>query len=119
MSKPKVISIDGVDYIAKGSMEYAECGLDYVIVRGDNSGVFAGFLESRSGSEVVLKECRRLWYWEGASSISQIAYSGVSKPQNCKFPKAIAKAEVLDAIEILYGTKESFDSIAGVEEWIS
>ena len=44
-----------------------------VIVRGDRSGVFFGTLVGKEGSEVKLANCRRLWYWDGAASISQIA----------------------------------------------
>ena len=45
--------------------------MDKVIVRGDRSGLFFGELVSRKGREVKLKDCRRLWYWEGAATISQ------------------------------------------------
>lgn len=38
-----------------------------VIVRGDHSGVFFGTLVEKNGSEVELKDCRRLWYWDGAA----------------------------------------------------
>ena len=57
----------------------------YVIVRGKDSGVFAGELVSQNRQIVKLKDCRRLWYWDGAASISQIAKDGVKKPDNCKF----------------------------------
>ena len=58
----------------------------YVIVRTYSAGVFAGELESRKGQEVVMRNARRLWYWDGAASLSQLAMEGTSKPQNCKFP---------------------------------
>lgn len=51
-----------------------------VIVRGDRSGVFFGTLLERNGQEVVLADCRRLWYWDGAASISQLAVDGVPTP---------------------------------------
>lgn len=37
---------------------------EYVIVRGDRSGVFAGNIVERNGQEVKLKNCRRIWYWD-------------------------------------------------------
>ena len=43
----------------------------YYIVRGDRSGVFFGKIEERNGQEVKMKEVRRLWYWDGACSISE------------------------------------------------
>ena len=60
--------------------------LRYVIVRTYSAGVFAGNLESRNGREVVLRSARRIWYWDGAATLSQLAMEGTSKPENCKFP---------------------------------
>jgi hypothetical protein len=52
----------------------------YVIVRTYSAGAFAANLVSRDGKEAKLANARRLWYWDGAASLSQIAVSGVSKP---------------------------------------
>ena len=76
-------------------------GLEYVIIRGENSGVFAGYLESRNNQEVVLRNARRIWYWDGANSLSQLAEDGTSKPENCKFPCEVKKIQILDAIEVI------------------
>ena len=54
-----------------------------VIVRGDRSGVFFGTLSDKQEQTVVLTKCRRLWYWDGAASISQLAVDGTAKPGNC------------------------------------
>ena len=43
------------------------------IVRADRAGVFFGEIESRTGSEVTMRNVRRIWRWEGANSISQLA----------------------------------------------
>ena len=51
-----------------------------VIVRTYSAGVFAGEFVSRKGREVVLKNARRLWYWSGAASLSEMAMSGVRHP---------------------------------------
>jgi hypothetical protein len=89
----------------------------YVIVRTYSAGVFAGFLQSRSGQEVVLTDARRLWYWDGAASLSQLAVDGTSKPQNCKFPVAVPRVELLQAIEILDVSEKAQASIAAVKVW--
>lgn len=88
-----------------------------VIVRGDRSGVFFGTLESKNGTEVVLTKCRRLWYWDGAASLSQLAVDGTVKPGNCKFTVTVDEICILDAIEIIPCTDEAVKSIEGVEEW--
>ncbi len=89
----------------------------YVIVRTYSAGVFAGNLESRKGAEVVLTEARRLWYWAGAASLSQLAVEGTSKPKSCKFPVAVARVELLNAIEILDVTKKAEEIIKAVPIW--
>ena len=89
----------------------------YVIVRTYSAGVFAGTLESYNGKEVTLSNARRLWYWDGAASLSQLAMEGVSKPQNCKFPIEVAEVILTEAIEIISATAKAKVSIAGVPIW--
>lgn len=88
-----------------------------MIVRGEKSGVFAGNIVERSGREVKLENCRRLWYWEGACSISELAIKGTSQPKNCKFTLTVDEIEILDAIEIIKCTNEAEKSIKGVDIW--
>jgi len=107
------------DSIAVNTMAVDTNGLEYCIIRGDRSGVFAGYLKSREGKEVELLSCRRIWYWDGASSISQLALDGVSKPQNCKFPAPIKMIVILDAIEIIPATEKARKSIEEVSIWKS
>lgn len=89
----------------------------YVIVRTYSAGVFAGELESRKGQEVVMRNARRLWYWDGAASLSQLAMEGPSKPENCKFPCEVDRVELLQTIEILDVTPKAQESIKGVKVW--
>jgi hypothetical protein len=86
-------------------------------VRTYSAGVFAGTIESRTGQEVVLTNARRLWYWAGAASLSQLAMEGTGKPKECKFPCAVDRVELLQAIEILDCTDKAKDSIEGVKVW--
>ena len=88
-----------------------------VIVRGDRSGVFFGTLVAKDGREVELENCRRLWYWDGAASISQLATDGTTSPRNCKFTVTIDSIAILDAIEIIPCTEKAIASIEGVAEW--
>lgn len=89
----------------------------YVIVRTYSAGVFAGNLESRKGQEVVLTNARRIWYWAGAASLSQLATDGTSQPNQCKFPCEVSRVELLNAIEILDVTEKAKASIKSVAVW--
>ena len=88
-----------------------------VIVRTYSAGVFFGEIVSRKGQEVVMKNARRLWYWSGAASLSQMANEGTKNPGACKFPAPVARVELLQVIEILDTTKAAQDSIDGAKIW--
>ena len=107
------IVINGDVYIKKISNDE----LPYVIVRTFSAGVFAGYLVSRNGKEVVMKDARRLWYWSGAATLSQLAVDGTSDPDECKFPCIVNKIELLEAIEILSVTEKAKLSINRVKIW--
>lgn len=89
----------------------------YYIVRSDRAGVFAGHIKERDGSEVTMTDVRRLWYWDGAASISQMAVDGVSKPQNCKFTVVVPEMTILGVIEIIPCTTTAEEKIKGVKAW--
>ncbi len=88
-----------------------------VIIRGDRSGVFFGTLAGRNGREVTLNQCRRIWYWDGAASISQLASKGTKKPDMCKFTVTVDSITILDAIEIIPCTDSAILSIESVPIW--
>jgi len=90
---------------------------DFYIVRTFSAGVFAGQIVSRDGKEVVMKNARRIWYWDGAASLSQLATEGTSKPENCKFPCAVDELLLTEVIEIIKITERAKKSIEGVKVW--
>ena len=110
------IKINGVEYISKNSLP-EKASENYVIVRTYSAGVFAGELEKREGREVILRNVRRLWYWDGAASLSQLAMEGVKKPENCKFPCELDKIILTEAIEIIPCTEKAIKSIKEVKIW--
>ena len=88
-----------------------------VIIRTRSAGVFAGLLESYKDGTAVLKNARRLWYWAGAASLSQLSVEGVSKPDLCKFPVAVPEVTLPEVIEILPLSPKARASIDSVKVW--
>lgn len=88
-----------------------------VIIRADRAGVFFGTLKEKNGSEVVLTNCRRIWYWSGAASLSQLAMEGVKRPDICKFTVVVPTIMILGVIEIIPCTEEAIKSIESVCVW--
>jgi len=93
-----------------------------VIVRTYAMGVFMGELQPESTETVkVLHNARRIWYWSGAASLSELAVKGTSKPEDCKFPVPVPRVELTSpqGFEILDVTDEAKKSIESVEIWTS
>ena len=91
--------------------------MERYIIRGSRSGVFFGEISERNGQEVKISNCRRLWYWDGAASLSQLAMEGVKHPLNCKFTVTVEELVVLDAIELIPCTESACKSIDEVPAW--
>ena len=97
------ITINGIKYVREDNKSKASSfnGMEYKIVRTYSAGVFAGYVEKKDGMEVTLRNARRIWYWDGAASLSQLAEEGTSKPENCKFPAEVYRVVLTQVIEIL------------------
>lgn len=88
-----------------------------VIVRCNRAGVFYGTLSEKEGQEVELKDSRRIWYWDGAASLHQLAAEGTTAPSNCKFTMRVESIILTEAIEIIPCTDKAIKSIEAVKEW--
>lgn len=121
MNTENEIELNGVKYVRKDSVtETLKLNSsDAVIVRAESAGVFFGYLVEKNllAGIVKLKNARRLWYWSGAASLSQLAVDGTSKPKDCKFPVAVPEIEIAKVIEIISATEKAADSINSVVVW--
>lgn len=116
------ITINNVVYVPKNSTTQikapAKKGLDYCIVRTYSAGVFAGYFDrKKKGKEGTVFNARRIWYWTGANSLSELAVNGTTKPNECKFPVAVDEINLKEIIEVIPCTKKAFDSIMAVKVW--
>lgn len=89
----------------------------YCMVRTYSAGVFAGTLQSLDGEWAMLTDARRIWFWKGAASLSQLATDGTSQPKACKFPCAVAEVLLRGVIEIIPITDKARVSLAKVPVW--
>ena len=92
------------------------------IVRTYSAGVFAvSAIEDRretlAGVHGKLRDARRLWYWDGAASLSELAQRGPSKPGSCKFPVSVDGIEVEQIVEVLPVTDHAAAAINAVPIW--
>lgn len=119
------IEIDGKKYVLKSTIKsYARLqktkkGTEYCIVRTCSAGVFAGdFDRSVKGKENTIYNSRRIWYWDGAASLSQLANEGTKKPENCKFAQLVPEIDLKEIIEVIPCTTIAKENIEGVKEWL-
>lgn len=90
-----------------------------VIIRTNKAGIFFGEIASLDEVNQVarLTNVRRLWYWSGAASLSQMCMEGVKFPENCKFSMTVPSMTVFGVIEVLPCTEKAVKSIEGVGIW--
>jgi len=111
--------IDGIEYVPKSEQVTNITDDLYVIVRTYSAGVFAGYLTERSedGKRGKVLKARRIFYWDGAASLSQLSQEGTAIPENCKFPCEVPFVELTEIIEVLPCTEKAKKSIADVKIW--
>lgn len=118
----KKIIVDGVTYVPEpeavsSSQAVNVDGLKYCIVRTYSAGVFAGYLKEQNGKEGTVLQARRLHYWDGAASLSQLSQEGVTKPENCRFPVEMPGVILTEIIEVIPCTEKARLNIANVPVW--
>ena len=89
----------------------------YYIIRCDRSGVFFGQIAGRNGQEVKLQNVRKLWYWDGACAVEQLAVDGVTNPSRCKFTVVVPEMVITDAIQILPCSDKAAKILGEVKVW--
>ena len=123
------ININGIEYVPKTEAIMARAeeldGMTYMMVRTYSAGVFAGYVDinnlinnlSNNGKCGIVHRARRIWYWDGAASLSELATYGTSKPENCKFPCEVEEVYLSEIIELIPITERAKKSIEEVTEW--
>lgn len=85
------------------------------IIRADRAGVFYGEIAERRGSEVDLVNVRRVHYWTGAASLSQMAMEGVKG--GSRLTVVVPSMTVLGVIEVIPVSPEAEKNLSGFAVW--
>lgn len=89
----------------------------YYIVRAARAGVFFGQIKKMDSNSVIMTDVRKLWYWDGAAAVEQIAVDGVRAPENCKFTVTVPAMEIMEPVQVIPCTSKAADIIKAVREW--
>lgn len=88
-----------------------------VLVRTYASGVHFGTLLKNEGRLIELKDARRIWSWEKAFTLNQVARMGIG--ENSKVSLAVDFIRILDGLEIMPITEEVFRKMSVLEKDMS
>lgn len=88
-----------------------------VIVRTEKAGVFYGVVTEFENNTAEIRNCRRIWYWDGAASLSELAETGPKKPRNCKFSVTVGSIVVMGVKEVIPCTDAASKAIEEVPVW--
>ncbi len=89
----------------------------YYIVRANRAGVFFGQIKEQTPAQVTMTNVRKLFYWDGACAVEELAMNGTKKPDRCKFTLVIPEMVIAEPIQIIPCTKKAVESISGVKVW--
>ena len=116
--KMKTIEINGVEYVRKDSVKSQE-PIDLsniMLIRTYSAGVHFGIVESKTETEVVLSNSRRLHYWDGACSLSQVALDGVDLNES-RIAMVLPKITLNGWIEIIPMSEKAAKQMMGAAPW--
>lgn len=77
-----------------------------VLVRAASAGVHYGTLFARNGQETHLLNARRIWSWNGAMSLSEIASKGLDI-NNSKISEVVEEIILPTSIEVILVSTKS------------
>ena len=120
----ETVTLNGIEYIRKDKVNanvVSEDGLVCCIVRSYGAGVFYGYLKTQkaelNGVNVELIKARRIHYWDGACSLTQLAIDGTKSGNNCRITDAVVSQFIANVIEIIPLTSSAKDNLDGVKSW--
>ena len=121
----EIININGIEYVRKEELDNVQVNplaelvddMPFVCIRTYSAGVHFGYLKSRNGKEVELVNAIRVYYWDGACSLSELATNGSTKIDECKYAVTVPHIILTEAIEIIDVTEKAKVQMEGAKRW--
>ncbi len=89
-----------------------------VIIRTYSAGVHYGILNKVENDNVVeLKNARRIHYWNGANSLTDIALGGITDKITSRITKKLPSIILQNTIEIIECTELAIKDLDNFPEW--
>jgi hypothetical protein len=92
----EIAEINGETYVKKSSVQGP-----LSIVRTFSAGVHVGEFVEQDGTVVKLKNARRIWRWQGANTLNEIALHGVNRSEYTRISEIVPEIVLTESIEII------------------
>lgn len=115
------ITVNGTVYVPKSATQspvYNQDGLQYVLIRSGQSGVWGGYLKSKTNDTVELVNARRLWRWY-SNELCEVAVLGLTPNNDNRISVTQPHVFVLGVCEIHDVTETARKSIEEAKVWKS
>lgn len=84
----------------------------YCVIRTYSAGVHIGIVEYINGTEVYLRNARRIWSWKGAFTLNEVATNGINK--DSKLSATVNNILLTQAIEIIPASQKAINIFAEI-----
>jgi len=122
VTAPETMMIDDVKYVREDSINNKQApevdGMKYCVVRTYSAGVHIGYVSEfgvKHPQNATLVNSRRLHYWSGAASLSQVAIDGVD--DSSRIAIVLPEIELTDVIEIIPCSEKAAEFFKSAKEW--
>lgn len=88
-----------------------------IIARIDRAGVFHGTLAAKDAETTTMTDVRRIYYWRGALSVTDMSVTGVKAGSKVTVPAKRVEFETTKVVELIECTDEASKSIESIEPW--
>lgn len=88
-----------------------------IIARIARAGVFHGVLAAKDTEVTRLVDVRRIYYWTGPISVTDMAVIGVKTGSKVTLPASEVEFETQKVIELIACSEEASKSIESIKPW--
>lgn len=85
----------------------------YVVIRTYSAGVHIGVLKSHDSSLATLTDARRIWSWNKANTLHEVANNGVG--EGSRVSESVSEIVVNGVIEIIATTSSGEAALRGAK----
>lgn len=87
------------------------------IVRCDKAGVFYGEIKLKTDTTITMANVRKVFYWDGACAVEELAKEGTIKPESCKLTVIVDEIELSNWCQIIPCTSKAVKILDNIAIW--